>query len=131
MGWIGSTKLVLPKWHKYGTYNRHFRVLINAFLQPYHTLPRKITSVLFATWQMFVLYICKTGKADYAVGCHLAQKELLISTWKVSWVPHEKSVVWHTTVYIWTIGVVDDVVLCHTMVLCVTRHILFYKHIII
>ena len=26
MGRIGSTKLVLPKWHKYGTYNRHFRV---------------------------------------------------------------------------------------------------------
>ena len=26
MGRIGSTKLVLPKWHKYGTYNRHLRV---------------------------------------------------------------------------------------------------------
>ena len=26
MGRIGSTKLALPKWHKYGTYNRHLRV---------------------------------------------------------------------------------------------------------
>ena len=26
MGKIGSTKLVLPKWHKYGTYDRHLRV---------------------------------------------------------------------------------------------------------
>ena len=26
MGRIGSTKLVLPKWRKYGTYDRHFRV---------------------------------------------------------------------------------------------------------
>ena len=26
MGRIGSTNLVLPKWHKYGTYNRHLRV---------------------------------------------------------------------------------------------------------
>ena len=43
------------------------------FLWPYHILPRKIMSLLFATWQMCVLYICKTGKADYAVACNLAK----------------------------------------------------------
>ena len=33
LGRIGSTKLVLPKWHKYGTLNRVIRVFRKIFLK--------------------------------------------------------------------------------------------------
>ena len=115
----------------------HIRMytVINAFLWPYLTLPRKTMSLLFATWQMCVLYVCKTGKADYSVACNTTLKTLLIGTRKVSLVPTDdysyatwQVFMWHTTVYIWTIVVKDDAVLCHMIVSCVTRHIILQTY---
>ena len=72
MGRIGSTKLVLPKWHKYGTYNRHLRV-------------PKLSNIEVGIESCFEIYSFKPRKLYWLLSCCIFSKNR--NAWSFSTVP--------------------------------------------